>query len=660
MTLSPTLTSSYPDMSASLSSLLSSLHYDLSDPTLSSSSQTSPALHSQDDEPPSQVGMSDPQGCEDMDISPDNQLHVPLSTQEQSRDHTTEPLDDSSPMQVSSQPNLHQDHGDQGRSFSLVAWEADQLRELLGISEHDIQGPFSEQDHGTTLLAIPGFDGDAAGSKRPLSASLFPTAEIKRPDVKEAFIHPGFYSLSDQSSTLSMPRKRSLPEGSQLCAFGGSKRALERPGLQHHHSTPELGRYSLDNQMQQTKLTMTPPQTWAYSTLSRSPTAPPFLWQTWTSEQLSARPSQQPSDIPPSQPYMAAFPSILGSHHHEHQPLAFLHNASLNRYQHFPVTSRTLPSPSQRKRRAKYKSDLFPGVTLYDSTPRGSPFCPLNAVPPPLQQRHQPYSYPASLFGRDPSRQESRRQQQQQQPPQPQPPYHHSSVSELKSSTYRRNPGEVPASTLPPDHFVFQEALLRRRSESAIGTDVATGTAGSATTTHQVPYPSLSILASAVATSGSIQPKVLTTQEKLSSSTSSCTFTQSMKSGSVSAQVVQDDLEATAVADETGENEGCSPNEDSDSAQVDDDDHTITAVVVSSPSKRTQRALSPAAIFAQSLSTITTLDPAATKLIDQLRLQEYLRTVQSPSASPSPMSPSSTPSPPSSIATSIIASSTLF
>ncbi|KAI8596950.1 hypothetical protein EDD21DRAFT_386778 [Dissophora ornata] len=61
--------------------------------------------------------------------------------------------------------------------------------------------------------------------------------------------------------------------------------------------------------------------------------------------------------------------------------------------------------------------------------------------------------------------------------------------------------------------------------------------------------------------------------------------------------------------------------------------------------------LSAAAAFAQSLSTVTTLDPAATKLIDQLRLQEYLRMVQ-------PTTTSSSPS--SAMASSIIASSTLF
>ncbi|KAF9149631.1 hypothetical protein BG015_008567 [Linnemannia schmuckeri] len=37
------------------------------------------------------------------------------------------------------------------------------------------------------------------------------------------------------------------------------------------------------------------------------------------------------------------------------------------------------------------------------------------------------------------------------------------------ATTYRRNPGEVPSSTLPPDHFIFQEATLlnRQRQQAA-------------------------------------------------------------------------------------------------------------------------------------------------------------------------------------------------
>ncbi|KAK3844551.1 MAG: hypothetical protein J3R72DRAFT_473188 [Linnemannia gamsii] len=35
------------------------------------------------------------------------------------------------------------------------------------------------------------------------------------------------------------------------------------------------------------------------------------------------------------------------------------------------------------------------------------------------------------------------------------------------ATTYRRNPGEVPSSTLPPDHFIFQEALLTQNRQQA-------------------------------------------------------------------------------------------------------------------------------------------------------------------------------------------------
>ncbi|KAK3816671.1 MAG: hypothetical protein J3Q66DRAFT_343156 [Benniella sp.] len=345
--------------------------------------------------------------------------------------------------------------------------------------------------------------------------------------------------------------------------------------------------------------------------------------------------------------------------------------------------------PSQRRRRAsKYKSDLFPGATPYESNGHGSGSCPWNAVPPPLQQRHSSYDYSASPHhhpyhshpGHEASTQELQRRQLQTQTT-------HSNVPEPPKSvtTYRRNPGEVPASTLPPAHFVFQEAPLRRRSDPVLG---VVGGATTMTTTEtaaaagQVPYPSLSVLAAAVAASRSnSSPSLGLNTSARSSPRHVGALSSTPSSGLNSPSTTKDETKSSQetleeeegdmmMIEETGSKYDCDPERS---------DGLAPGLVVSkgeeAPQETTpQRVLSPATIFAKSLSTVTTLDPAATKLIDQLRLQKHRRTVHSPPSNSSSRSrsrsssgpgsnvgsPSSTPSPPSSMAFSIIASSTLF
>ena len=490
-----------------MASFLSSLQCELDDPAFSSlpslpSSSSNPTL-------PSEAGINDPH-LDDMELFLDSGLQLEqlastlpfLTGQQKTRD-----------SRLDSQNPTH-GHQEQQQSSGLMAWEAEQLQLLLGITEDDLQGLTlddtvhtpAKRTMGTSSLPVP----------------LFPVAEIKRPNVKEAFVHPGFYSLSSQNRSngdgnnkplsLSLTRhdsipppilrKHSLPEEPNLfCVLEGGKRVIGGAGWLHRHS--------LDMQSLRPTVGTTTNSSFLWPTLT-----PELSWSTQASLQRHG------SKIPPGQPYMDAFSSWLTTlHPSEH---GFLHSGGLTRYRRPSIESRSSSSlssssscswslgPSQRRRRAsKYKSDLFPGATLYESNGHGSGSCPLNAVSPPLQQRHSICGYSASPHhhpyhshpGHEASRQELQRRQLQTHPT-------HSNVPEPpKSATsYRRNPGEVPASTLPPDHFVFQEALLRRRSDpvlGAVGGATTVTTTETAAATGQVPYPSLSVLAAAVAASRS-------------------------------------------------------------------------------------------------------------------------------------------------------------
>ncbi|KAF9117123.1 hypothetical protein BGX27_003585 [Mortierella sp. AM989] len=354
-------------------------------------------------------------------------------------------------------------------SFSALEWEAEQLGLLLGITGQDVTVPGLERSSTNTDLNMNTKSqhqrGDNANlNSREHSLPPFSVAEIKQPDVKEDFVHPGFYSLSSQSQSnssipslvpLRMARKRSLQEeGSPIlsCDVPGATNSVKRAGNRQSPQpyAAELRRYSLDGHLSTMAPVTTPPHSWAYSTPPKSPSTPSSL----QGQINSTIESQQHSDAPPGQPYMTAF-SSLGWTFGQKGLSPSLRHAHFTGFQRSSVAkpgSSSIPQ-SRKKRASKFKTDLlFPSVL-------GELQYPLNAVPPPLQQQHhQPYLLPQYAI----STQQSLLQKQHSllQRYRPTLLSQKGQRAHSRTSSYRRNPGEVPASTLPPDHFVFQEALL--------------------------------------------------------------------------------------------------------------------------------------------------------------------------------------------------------
>ncbi|KAF9437866.1 hypothetical protein BGZ76_010805 [Entomortierella beljakovae] len=494
-------------------------------------------------------------------------------------------------------------------------WGTEHIQFLLGIAD---EKDCSEVSPTITESGAKNHDQKIPGT---------PVAEIKQPDAKEDFVHPGFYSIPklDQggSSTpnplpLKMARKRSLQEEVSIYFSGdpaspflchGTKRTDNRQSPQPN--VTELRRYSLDSHLSTINALSTSPHLWGvYSTPPKSPSTPSIGFQAQSNTMMEP---QHFTEAPPGQPYMASFPSpnwMFG----QEKVSPSLHHSRLARYQR-TTTPKQSSSPFQpRKRRAsKFKTDL-----LFPTLPAGGLQYPLNTVPPPLQQQHhQPYlplQYTAS----------SQQPLNHHQASALQHSLLHTPARETKNNSgrtqsYRRNPGEVPSSTLPPDHFVFQEALLgigynpqtgKPRSQSIPHVNSSTDSAKELTSAvvgqlenHQSPYQDKTPVSPPHTLPSTPESQALENHNPFST-----------KSLSMALNVAPQTTELSS-------HDGAVKLKSSDN-------HVLT----------------DAAAFAQSLSTVSTLDPAATKLIDQLRLQEYLRTVGT----------SSTPSPSSVLATSII------
>ncbi|KAF9295426.1 hypothetical protein BGZ88_002105 [Linnemannia elongata] len=419
-----------------------------------------------------------------------------------------------------------------------------------------------------------------------------PPAEIKRPDTKELFIHPGFYSLSSpsqqpqrpssqqqQGTPVKMGMKRSFQEDDSCpttnSTFNPSSSSASSHRHHHHGAMMQgmdLRRYSVDGYHVAAKAAAAAASStgdstspaplhvaWAYSTPPKTPNNFPTSMFHPHARASTADYSQ----VPPGQPYMAnnahVVASPLMSHHHHYgtgspvsspfQPAAhFVRSLSspagtklssaASAFTNSPTSttgtsgSNSNSSTPRKRRASKFRVDststhpnASAGMIPFDPTALLSHFGLVNTLPPPLQQQHpsttthgfqQPQSEHAILFQLQQQEQLQaaiRRQQQQQQ-------YQHQQFAAAASAaigaaggvgsrsgsnsiagqqnahaflmqhlvsdprlsacaglptsikqqhsttaaTYRRNPGEVPSSTLPPDHFIFQEATLLNRN----------------------------------------------------------------------------------------------------------------------------------------------------------------------------------------------------
>ncbi|KAF9136728.1 hypothetical protein BGX30_010921 [Mortierella sp. GBA39] len=410
-----------------------------------------------------------------------------------------------------------------------------------------------------------------------------PPAEIKRPDTKEMFVHPGFYSLSSpsqqyqrpssqqqQGTPAKMAMKRSFQKDDSCPTSNSTFSSSPSPSSSHRHhhhgammQSMDLRRHSVDGYHVAAKAAAAaaasskggsasparPRAAWAYSTPPKTPPTSMFHSHAEAS-------TVDYSQVPPGQPYMAnnthvvASPLINHRHHYgagspvsspfqpathfvrsHSSPAGTKLSSAASAFTNSPTsTTDTSGSNSNsgtpRKRRAsKFRMDsTLPHTNAsaemipFDPTALLSHFGLANTLPPPLQQQHpstttqgfqQPQSEHAVLFQQQQQQQlqAAIRQKQHQQfaaaaaaaigaaggvgnrsgsnsiagqqnahaflmqhlisDPRLSAAGLPASTKQQHSTTatvYRRNPGEVPSSTLPPDHFIFQEASLLNRN----------------------------------------------------------------------------------------------------------------------------------------------------------------------------------------------------
>ncbi|KAF9936226.1 hypothetical protein BGZ67_002534 [Mortierella alpina] len=564
-------------------------------------------------------------------------------------------------------------------------WDTEALKMLLGITEWDIEQLYLEG--GSTVDAFVTVEdpsqraetlGDGSARAVPHmdqspSPCMASDGSVQRTNAMEIFVHPGFYTLpsgahtqsgrpdsnalsSSPASTASingaalpMVGKRSrqeqdaVPDASE--AILRHKRTDSRSKTLHLGQSPllyatEIRRHSVDVPP---SAVSTPPYAWAYSTPPKTPSLPSSLFQDLAfadqphphqkPQQLQQQQQQQMhqrrhfAELPPGQPFVAATglpPPMVAT-----QSPPFL-----TRHLHLQETPPygTPRRPASRKRRASK-------FNVPDSYEHRQPMShPAHAVPPPLQQQHGSARgvSPFSLYSTLPEHLTPQPQLQAQllhQPPAPetqelysvkssQPPAGVPGLQDSKLShrglSYRRNPGEVPASTLPPDHFIFQEAFLKMNGLHGNINSSNSGQNGQlAGATLPVHDNKTGAVPEGVAPShhAHLSPDIIRKQgpgpwptsetvgglRRESLSRPESPFASSVSSSSTGSSSSSSSPLSSAVPSLGGLSKGPRPS-----------------------STDPEPALSAAAVFARSLTTVSTLDPAATKLVSQLRLQESL------------------------------------
>lgn len=327
-------------------------------------------------------------------------------------------------------------------------FEIEKLKMLLEITDHDI-----EQFH----LQQQKLNATSSSKATAPTVTTAQLLEIKRPAEKKAFVHPGFYTLPSSSSNIpqtssKISRKRSLQEG---VLEVNRARAMTPPEecIPRRHSmagkTPHM--YSSPMTASSPKipgpLMQSHPPSYSYhwpsyATPPKTPSTPstsyypPSSTTTTTSSTRRFASSSSPllnnDDLPPGQPLVLAYdlssPSFTTTHSTTSTPTTTPYPP--------PRSETSLPFPAKKRRSSKFKMDPYQlsGHSHYEGHPQ--------------QQRH---SYPMH----------KQKQERQQRPlPASSPsPY---MFSAKVSSTHRHNPAQVPASMIPPDHFVFQEALQKQ------------------------------------------------------------------------------------------------------------------------------------------------------------------------------------------------------
>ena len=422
-------------------------------------------------------------------------------------------------LQYSSNPQIQELFEQQEATLDAAMevdsnWDLDELSLLLDLPNCSTEGASAASKAQAATKAVP-LAEEASLPKSTTQLGHIPLREMKNPVEKEDFVHPGFYSLPASSvatpthSACASPftphalppmpsgRKRPLRDEDLMEVVLASQHSYGHSHRQHHlaHAALANRRHSFD--------TAPPSSSVAGSSAGKSSLAQHLLQQ---------QQQQQGTGVPPGQPFVAACSSPNGGSLFAEYLASF---SQLGQIQFSPstragrgtatssTTSSSLSfSPNGRKRRSsKFKMEAGLGgysESFIGSSPYGSPLLgprlvqtqvsnSYNALPPPLQQhRSQPNQHPlqSSPFPL------------LQHHPRPSHPHvqtkssgssrhgQSASISSSSSSStssssppgggggsshQRRNPAEVSASTLPPDHFIFKEAMMGLNRQSLDG-----------------------------------------------------------------------------------------------------------------------------------------------------------------------------------------------
>ncbi|KAG0340970.1 hypothetical protein BG000_010607 [Podila horticola] len=319
-------------------------------------------------------------------------------------------------------------------------FEIEKLKLLLEITDHDIEQFHLQQQKLNAMLP--------SIATVPTATSTQPK-EIKRLDEKGTFVHPGFYTLPPSSSNTLLPskfpRKRSLQED---VLKANRARAMTPPdeyiprrhsvegNTSHLYSSP----MTASSPMIPGPLMQSHPPSYShhwssYATPPKTPLIPSTSFYpsststSSTRHMVSTSPLQHCDDRPPGQPLVLAYDLSSPSF------TTRLTSSTSTTTPYPPPRSETSsPFPAKKRRSSKFKMDPF------QLNSHGAPH------ESPQQQRHP---YPLH----------NRKQERQHHLSASSSPYMFSTKA---SSTHRHNPAQVPASMIPPDHFVFQEALQKQ------------------------------------------------------------------------------------------------------------------------------------------------------------------------------------------------------
>ncbi|KAF9916640.1 hypothetical protein BX616_003213 [Lobosporangium transversale] len=583
-------------------------------------------------------------------------------------------------------------------SLGPLLWEADRLERLLGLNDQDIAvtGSPSAHQQQQQKQSLP--QQPLQREQQNLNSIIPPfsiwKAESKKLSIKEEFVHPGFYFLSNndqaegQSSKplacsptfLKMPRKRSLREDG---ASSSSVYSPEGLGMSSRHDL------SKPATVLTTAGISTPLQPWPPKTLSM-PTAFSHTMNPSTSSHLVTSLVQQQqqqgvySDISSTHPYMVAFSSPLRtslhsdsrnhshSHSHSHsqnqkylspsmqngesvdyqQSPTITATANMIAAQEYPPSSAPQSQPQSRKRRtSKLKAESCSrSMSTYNQMLyKYSSHFPLSGIPPPLQQQHQ--STHDFLYQQcsHPYLIQSHPQQQQRSysfSPGSTPEPTKASNSQRVAPQCRRNPGEVPASTLPPDlHEVLLSLAQNASNNCGTGSHPATTRSNAETSrtiakrqsepaisySHICPHSndcshlqnlSHSHTRSLVAAASPLPtPPAIPSLAGNRNDITSAVFKTQDKAISSSDVALKAKTGTEVAASEPGVGASINTTVVGQSKSI-----PLDNTLNDNNGNNDKQDLHVAATFVQSLSTVTTLDPTASKLIDQLLLQDYLRT----------------------------------